>query len=169
MNELAPRSYARLMSSGMFEELNTTMGSRFTQPGDQEPGAGVFVSHLPFGGASGNDATILDLELDPFTIVNFNIGVENDRFNVEAYCANCTDIATPYRIIRLVDARAGPLATTNVSFTGSWLYSSPRTGGSGLYWNFFSDDCWLSWVMSRMNCTRSFCFGSRLAPSSPNA
>jgi iron complex outermembrane receptor protein len=69
----------------------TTMGSRFTQPGDQEPGAGVFVSHLPFGGASGNDATVLDLELDPFTIVNFNIGVENDRWGAQIYVNNVTD------------------------------------------------------------------------------
>jgi len=58
----------------------TTMGSRFTQPGDQEPGAGVFVSGLPFGGATGAGVTTLDLELDPYTIVNFNVGVENDRW-----------------------------------------------------------------------------------------
>jgi iron complex outermembrane recepter protein len=69
----------------------TTMGSRFTQPGDQEPGAGVFVSHLPFGGASGNGATILDLELNPYTIVNFNIGVESDRWAAQLYVNNIAD------------------------------------------------------------------------------
>jgi iron complex outermembrane receptor protein len=69
----------------------TTMGSRFTQPGDQEPGAGVFVSHLPFGGASGNGATILDLELNPYTIVNFNIGVESDRWGAQLYVNNIAD------------------------------------------------------------------------------
>jgi len=69
----------------------TTMGSRFTQPGDQEPGAGTFVSHLPFGGATGNGATILDLELDPYTIVNFNIGVESDKWAAQLYVNNITD------------------------------------------------------------------------------
>ncbi|MFZ2031131.1 MAG: TonB-dependent receptor [Vitreimonas sp.] len=69
----------------------TTMGSRFTQPGDQEPGAGVFVSHLAFNGATGNGATALDLELDPYTIVNFNVGVENDRWGAQIYVNNITD------------------------------------------------------------------------------
>src|SRR5262249_39489779 len=53
-----------------------TVGSRFTQPADQEPGAGVFVSGLPFQGATGNEATNVDLELDPYTLLNLNVGVE---------------------------------------------------------------------------------------------
>jgi outer membrane receptor protein involved in Fe transport len=68
-----------------------TMGSRFTQPSDQEPGAGVFVSHLPFGGASGNDATVLDLELSPFTIFNINAGIENGNWALQVYVNNLTD------------------------------------------------------------------------------
>jgi outer membrane receptor protein involved in Fe transport len=67
-------------------------------------------------------------------VFNLNVGVENDHFNIEAYCSNCTDIATPYRIIRLVDARAGPLATTNVSFTGS--PRKPREFGVKAAWKF---------------------------------
>ena len=67
------------------------MGSRFTQPADQEPGAGGFVSHLPFGGASGLGATVLDLELDPFTIVNLNAGIENDSWAMQVYVNNVTD------------------------------------------------------------------------------
>ena len=68
-----------------------TMGSRFTQPGDQEPGAGVFVSHLPFNGATGLGVTTLDLELNPFTIVNFNLGVDSDRWGAQVYVNNITD------------------------------------------------------------------------------
>ena len=68
-----------------------TMGSRFTQPGDQEPGAGVFVSGLAVNGASGNDATVVDLELDPVTIVNLNFGVQNDRWGAQIYVNNLTD------------------------------------------------------------------------------
>lgn len=41
------------------------VGDRITQPSDQVPGAGDFSSGLPFGGATGNEVTSLDLELDP--------------------------------------------------------------------------------------------------------
>jgi iron complex outermembrane receptor protein len=67
------------------------IGSRFTQPGDQEAGAGVFVSNLPFGGASGLDATVLDLELDPYTIINLNAGIENEVWGITAFVNNVAD------------------------------------------------------------------------------
>ena len=104
----------------------TTMGSRFTQPGDQEPGAGVFVSHLPFGGATGNGATILDLELDPYTIVNFNIGVENDRWGAQVYVNNITDENAHLSFDRERGGRARLGFETN----------QPRTIGVTVHHNF---------------------------------
>lgn len=50
------------------------VGERFTQPSDQSPGAGDFVSGLPFGGATGTELTRLDLELDAYEIVNLSAG-----------------------------------------------------------------------------------------------
>lgn len=67
------------------------MGSRYTQPADQEPGAGVFVSGLPFGGATGAEVTELDLELEPFTIINLNAGVQSDVWGLTFFVNNVTD------------------------------------------------------------------------------
>jgi len=65
--------------------------SVFTQPSDQEPGAGTFVSGLPFGGATGTDATVLDLELDSYQTLNLSAGVVVDNWEVVAYVNNVTD------------------------------------------------------------------------------
>lgn len=67
------------------------LGSRFTQPGDQVPGAGDFPSGLAFGGASGTDITSLDLELEPYTLVNLNAGIQNDDWGVTLFVNNVTD------------------------------------------------------------------------------
>jgi iron complex outermembrane receptor protein len=67
------------------------VGDRITQPSDQEPGAGVFVSGLPFGGASGADATVLDLVLEPYQIVNINAGIDFGGVEVIAFINNATD------------------------------------------------------------------------------
>jgi iron complex outermembrane receptor protein len=67
------------------------VGSRFTQPGDQQPGAGNFPSGLPFGGASGADITALDLELEAYTLVNLNAGIQNDEWGVTLFVNNVTD------------------------------------------------------------------------------
>ena len=65
--------------------------SLFTQPGDQEAGAGTFVSGLPFGGAPGTDATVLDLELDGYSNVNFNTGIMTADYEVQVYINNLFD------------------------------------------------------------------------------
>ncbi len=70
--------------------------SIFTQPSDQEVGGEgnsilSQVSGLPFGGASGNDATVLDLELDSFQIVNLSAGITMETWEVVAYVNNVTD------------------------------------------------------------------------------
>jgi outer membrane receptor protein involved in Fe transport len=68
-----------------------TIGSRFTQPGDQVTGAGVFRSGLAFGGATGTQATTLDLELDPYTVLNLNAGLTKGSWDVIAFVNNVTD------------------------------------------------------------------------------
>ncbi len=65
--------------------------SIFTQPSDQEPGAGTFVSGLPFGGASGNDATTVDLELDAYQTLNLSAGIAMETWEVVASVTNVTD------------------------------------------------------------------------------
>ncbi len=70
------------------------VGSRYTQPSDQENNPRTFVSGLPYGGATGADAVTLDLELDPYTIVNFNTGIENDDWALIFYVNNITDEQT---------------------------------------------------------------------------
>lgn len=65
--------------------------SIFTQPSDQDPGAGTFVSNLPFGGASGLDATVLDLELDGYQTLNLSAGVDMETWEVVVYVNNVTD------------------------------------------------------------------------------
>ncbi|MGD9966417.1 MAG: TonB-dependent receptor [Hyphomonadaceae bacterium] len=67
------------------------VGSRYTQPSDQVPGAGNFASGLAFGGATGADITALDLELEPYTIVNLNAGIQNDEWGVTVFANNVTD------------------------------------------------------------------------------
>lgn len=67
------------------------LGNRFTQPGDQTPGAGTFSSGLPFGGATGAEVTTLDLELDPYTLVNLRAGVQKEEWEVALYVNNVTD------------------------------------------------------------------------------
>lgn len=67
------------------------VGSRFTQPSDQVPGAGDFVSGLPFAGATGNEVTSLDLELDAYTILNLNFGIERTEWDAFLYVNNLTD------------------------------------------------------------------------------
>ncbi len=67
------------------------VGSRYTQPSDQVPGAGEFVSGLPFGGAPGTDVTSVDLELDSYQILNLNAGVDFESWSILAYVTNLTD------------------------------------------------------------------------------
>ncbi|MEX0943291.1 MAG: TonB-dependent receptor [Pseudomonadales bacterium] len=66
-------------------------GDRITQPSDQVPGAGVFVSGLPFAGATGNEVVALDLELDSYAIWNANVGFETDTYDLILFVNNITD------------------------------------------------------------------------------
>lgn len=68
------------------------VGNRITQPSDQEGNPRSFVSGLAFGGAPGTDATVLDLVLPSYQIVNFSAGVDFDNgLSVIAYINNLFD------------------------------------------------------------------------------
>ncbi|HEX8669335.1 MAG TPA: TonB-dependent receptor [Allosphingosinicella sp.] len=68
------------------------VGSRFTQPSDQEDNPHAFVSGLPFGGATGNEATIVDLKLPDYQLVNISAGVHwGNDLEVIAYIHNLFD------------------------------------------------------------------------------
>ena len=74
--------------------ISTTFQHRssvFTQPSDQESGAGDFSSGLAFGGATGAEVTSLDLELDPYQTLNISAGVVMENWEVVAYVNNVTD------------------------------------------------------------------------------
>ncbi len=65
--------------------------SRFTQPSDQVAGAGNFSSGLPFGGATGNEVTSLNLDLPDYSILNLNYGMAKDSWEAVLYVNNLTD------------------------------------------------------------------------------
>jgi len=67
------------------------MGSRYTQPGDQESNPRTFVHGLDFGAPPVGASTTLDLELDPYTIVNFNAGVQTETWGLTFFVNNAFD------------------------------------------------------------------------------
>lgn len=66
-------------TEGYFTASFQHVGSRFTQASDQENNPRSFVSGLPFGGAPGTNATVVDLELPAYEIVNLSAGFELDN------------------------------------------------------------------------------------------
>jgi outer membrane receptor protein involved in Fe transport len=68
------------------------VGSRFTQPSDQENNPRTFVHGLPFGGAPATAATTLDLRLPDYQLVNLSAGVDWDNgLGVMVYVTNLFD------------------------------------------------------------------------------
>jgi iron complex outermembrane receptor protein len=68
------------------------VGSRYTQPSDQEDNPHAFVSGLPFGGATGNEATIVNLKLPDYQLVNISAGIHwTNDLEVIAYIHNLFD------------------------------------------------------------------------------
>jgi iron complex outermembrane receptor protein len=68
------------------------VGNRFTQASDQENNPRSFVSGLPFGGASGNNATVVNLQLPSYELVNLSAGLNLDNgVDVIAYVNNIFD------------------------------------------------------------------------------
>jgi iron complex outermembrane receptor protein len=68
------------------------VGSRFTQSSDQENNPRSFVSGLPFGGATGNAATVVNLRLPSYQYVNLSAGIDWDNgLGVMLYVTNLFD------------------------------------------------------------------------------
>jgi iron complex outermembrane receptor protein len=68
------------------------VGSRYTQASDQEDNPRSFVSGLPFGGASGNNATVLNLKLPEYDLINISGGLQMDSgLDLIVYVNNLTD------------------------------------------------------------------------------
>ncbi|WP_339915312.1 TonB-dependent receptor [uncultured Brevundimonas sp.] len=88
-------TYTRQIASNMDGYVSASIqhvGSRFTQASDQENNPRSFVSGLPFGGAPGTNATVLDLELPSYELVNLSAGIEMDNgVDVVAYINNVFD------------------------------------------------------------------------------
>ncbi|HEX8224894.1 MAG TPA: TonB-dependent receptor [Allosphingosinicella sp.] len=68
------------------------VGTRFTQPGDQENNPRTFVHGLPYGGAPASASTTLDLELPDYQLVNLSAGMEfANGFDLTVYVNNLFD------------------------------------------------------------------------------
>ncbi|HZG47478.1 MAG TPA: TonB-dependent receptor, partial [Allosphingosinicella sp.] len=81
-------SGTRALFSASFQHV----GSRFTQPGDQENNPRRFVHGLPFGGQPAGSATTLDLKLPDYQLVNLSAGVSfPNQLELIAYVNNVFD------------------------------------------------------------------------------
>jgi len=78
-------------AEGFFTASYTHIGSQFTQPSDQEAGAGQFFSGLPFGGANGVEGTWMDLELDPYGLGFMSIGLDYGDSQITLFVDNVLD------------------------------------------------------------------------------
>lgn len=68
------------------------VGTRFTQPSDQENSRRVFTHGLPFGGAPAAAATTVNLQLPSYELVNLSAGVDLDSgLSLIAYVNNLFD------------------------------------------------------------------------------
>ncbi|MEG3147872.1 TonB-dependent receptor [Sphingomonas sp. RT2P30] len=68
------------------------VGSRYTQPGDQENNPRTFVTGLAFGGAPATASTTLDLKLPAYNLVNLRAGVElANNVDISFYVSNLFD------------------------------------------------------------------------------
>ena len=68
------------------------VGERITQPGDQEPGGGRFAHGFNFGDLTAtDDATELDLLLDPYYLFNLSAGLTYDQTELVFYVKNLFD------------------------------------------------------------------------------
>lgn len=68
------------------------VGTRFTQPADQENNPRTFVHGLPFGGAPAGASTTVNLQLPDYQLVNLSAGVDFDNgLSLIAYVNNLFD------------------------------------------------------------------------------
>ena len=94
----------QLSASGSYEwDLGTSttafvagsfqhVGTRYTQPSDQENNPRTFVHGLPFGGAPATASTTVDLLLPDYQLVNMSAGIELDSgLSLTVYANNLFD------------------------------------------------------------------------------
>lgn len=67
------------------------VGTRYTQPGDQENNPRDFPHGLPFGGATGAEVTTLDLLLPSYELLNLNAGIDFGNVELIVYANNLLD------------------------------------------------------------------------------
>ncbi|WP_293941961.1 TonB-dependent receptor [Sphingomonas sp.] len=68
------------------------VGTRFTQPSDQENNPRTFISGLPFNGATGTGATVLNLKLPSYDLVDISAGLKfNSGTEFVLYAKNLFD------------------------------------------------------------------------------
>ena len=68
------------------------VGTRYTQPSDQENNPRTFVTGLPFGGAPATAATTIDLKLPDYQLFNLSAGVEmQEGLSLTLYVNNLFD------------------------------------------------------------------------------
>lgn len=68
------------------------VGSRYTQPADQENNPRTFVHNLPFGGAPANASTTVDLLLPDYQLLNISAGVDLENgLSLTVYANNVFD------------------------------------------------------------------------------
>ena len=88
-------SYEWPVSSSADAYLSATwshVGSRYTQPADQENNPRTFVHGLPFGGAPADASTTVDLELPSYDIANISVGIDFDSgLSLVGYVNNVLD------------------------------------------------------------------------------
>ncbi len=81
--------------SGIESYISATaqhVGSRFTQPSDQENNPRTFTHNLPFQGAPATAATTLNLELPKYNLVNMSFGMDlKHDLSAVIYVNNLTD------------------------------------------------------------------------------
>jgi len=86
-----PLNWGGSSAEGFFTAAWQYVGSRFTQPGDQAPGAGEFVHGLPFAGMDGSETTTLDLELPSYDVAYLSGGIDFGDYVVTAFVDNVFD------------------------------------------------------------------------------
>ena len=88
-------TYTRTLTATMDGYITASfqhVGNRYTQASDQENNPRSFVSGLPFGGATGNQATVLDLQLPSYELFNLSAGLQMDSgLDVIVYANNLFD------------------------------------------------------------------------------
>lgn len=68
------------------------VGTRYTQPADQENNPRTFVHGLPFGGAPAGASTTVNLQLPDYQLVNLSAGIDfKDGLSLIAYVNNLFD------------------------------------------------------------------------------